>query len=68
MVDSATGVPETPNTWKAEYAKIGQGIASSSNPNMVYGVWAGGSAKSYKWAGGPEVNGACEHPPLTTHR
>ena len=40
---------------KAEYQVIGDAIANSSNPNMLYGVWPGGMGKSWKW--GAEVGG-----------
>eukprot|EP01050_Picozoa_sp_SAG11_P013929 SAG11_NODE_1666_length_4494_cov_53.554949_1_plen_578_part_00 len=40
---------------KAEYAVIGEAIANSSNPNMLYGIWPGGLGKSWKWSA--EVGG-----------
>lgn len=36
--------------FKEKFAVIGAAIANSSNPNMVYGVWSGGLARSWKWA------------------
>jgi len=36
---------------KRTYAVIGDAIANSSNPNMVYGIWSGGFGKSWRWAG-----------------
>lgn len=42
----------SPAETKAEYDKIGKAIANSSNPDMVYGIWAGGMGKSWKWAEG----------------
>ena len=40
---------------KTEYQVIGQAIANSSNPNMLYGIWPGGFGKSWKW--GAEAGG-----------
>jgi alpha-galactosidase len=34
---------------KTEYALIGEAIANSSNPNMIYGIWHTGFGKSWKW-------------------
>ena len=46
MVD----MPDTaPDTFKARYEKIGSAIASSSNPNMLYGVWCS-SSHPERWA------------------
>jgi alpha-galactosidase len=45
----------SPAETKAEYAKIGKAIANSSNPSMMFGIWAGGMGKSWKWA--KEVGG-----------
>ena len=44
-----------PKQTKEEYARIGDGIANSSNPNMLYGIWPGGMGKSWKWSA--EVGG-----------
>eukprot|EP00039_Didymoeca_costata_P013186 m.196401 g.196401 ORF g.196401 m.196401 type:complete len:223 (+) comp15700_c0_seq2:278-946(+) len=38
-----------PKQTRDEYALIGQAIANSSNPNMIYGIWPGGMGKSWKW-------------------
>jgi alpha-galactosidase len=51
MVDWCRGYVSPAQT-KAEYEVIGQAIASSSNPSMAYGIWAGGMGKSWKWAAG----------------
>lgn len=39
-----------PRDTKAAYALIGQAIARSSNPNMIYGIWPTGFGKSWTWA------------------
>ena len=39
-----------PKQMKEEYARIGDGIANSANPNMLYGIWPGGMGKSWKWS------------------
>eukprot|EP00038_Savillea_parva_P031693 m.89557 g.89557 ORF g.89557 m.89557 type:complete len:579 (+) comp9808_c0_seq1:91-1827(+) len=44
-----------PEQTRAEYDVIGQAIANSSNPNMLYGIWPGGMGKSWKW--GADVGG-----------
>jgi alpha-galactosidase len=49
MVDWCRGYVSPAET-KAEYDIIGEAIANSSNPNMQYGIWAGGMGKSWKWA------------------
>ena len=54
MVDWCRGYQDPVQT-KAEYKVIGDAIANSSNPNMLYGVWPGGLGKSWKWAA--EVGG-----------
>jgi hypothetical protein len=43
MPDSA------PSTFQGRYDTIGAAIASSSNPNMVYGVWCS-SSHPERWA------------------
>lgn len=52
MVDSPDSPPET---FKERYGTVGAAIANSSNPNMLYGVWNGGSGHAWKWAA--EVGG-----------
>ena len=42
MPDSA------PSTFRQRYALLGAGIANSSNPNMLFGVWCS-AAHSWKW-------------------
>ena len=54
MTDWCRGYVD-PSQTRAEYAKISEGIAKSSNPNMVNGVWSAGFGKSYKWS--TEING-----------
>jgi len=54
MVDWCRAYTDPAST-RAEYAVIGQAIAKSSNPNMLYGVWPGGMGKSWKWSA--EVGG-----------
>lgn len=36
---------------KKEFGVIGDAIANSSNPDMVYGVWCAGFGKCWRWAG-----------------
>ena len=54
MVDWCRGYVDPLET-KAEYKVIGDAIANSSNPNMLYGIWPGGLGKSWKW--GADVGG-----------
>ena len=49
MVDWCRGYVDPLET-KAEYAVIGEAIANSSNPDMLYGIWPGGMGKSWKWS------------------
>jgi alpha-galactosidase len=49
MVDMPDG-PATAAAFRARYRAIGDGIRESSNPNMLFGVWSGPLAYSWKWA------------------
>ena len=51
MVDMPDG-PGTAAAYRTRYQAISDGIAASSNPNMLYGVWSGPFAYSWKWAAG----------------
>eukprot|EP01051_Picozoa_sp_SAG22_P000371 SAG22_NODE_9_length_35992_cov_37.278104_10_plen_437_part_00 len=49
MVDMPDG-PGTAAAYRARYQAISDGIRASTNPNMLYGVWSGPFAYSWKWA------------------
>lgn len=49
MVDMPAGGATAVN-YREHYGAIGAAIANSTNPNMLFGVWSGGLAKSWKWA------------------
>ena len=54
MVDWCRGYID-PQQTRDEYKIIGDAIANSSNPSMLYGIWPGGMGKSWKW--GANVGG-----------
>ena len=49
MVDMPDG-PSTAAAYRTRYQAISDGIRASSNPDMLFGVWSGPFAYSWKWA------------------
>jgi len=41
---------DNPKQARDAYAVVGEAIANSSNPNMLYGIWSAGIGKSWKWS------------------
>jgi hypothetical protein len=50
MVDTP-GNAITETQFRQRFAVFGDAIANSSNPNMMFGVWSAGLARSWTWAG-----------------